>query len=309
MVATFLFWAATFGTAQTATPSGYKIQIEDVLQIMVFGQQQIATPSSVEVATDGTVSCPFLGAVPAAGKTVDELIAELENLYTTRMRLRDPIVSVLIVSYRQLHATIGGAVQRPGSVTFRQGDTVLTLVNNGGGPIRDVADLRRAYLRHSNSAEVIPLDLYSMTVLGDMSQNYVLQDGDEITVPEERNNMIIITGAITRPGQYPYHEPMTLQDAIALGGGEIRYRTKFSGTRILRQKPGLPGEYVMIHANFVKYVRNGDWSQNVVLQPGDFIYVPESDTPDVNQIAALFNVAYIVNLVGGGNVFTHIFGG
>jgi hypothetical protein len=29
----------------------------------------------------------------------------------------------------------------------------------------------------------------------------------------------------------------------------------------------------------------------------------------VNQIAALFNVAYIVNLVGGGNLFSHIFGG
>ena len=185
---------------------------------------------------------------------------------------------------------------------------MLTLYNNGGGTIQDQADLRRAYLRHATSSEVIPVDLYAMTVLGDMSQNYELQDGDEITVPEQRNNRIIITGAVQRPGPYPYHEPMTLADAIALGGGEIRYRSRFSHTTVIRQKPGLPGEYVTIMADFVRFVRKGDQSQNITLQPGDFVFVPESDSPDVNQISSFFNVAYIINLLGGGNVFSRIFG-
>jgi protein involved in polysaccharide export with SLBB domain len=285
----------------------YKVQPEDTLQIQVFGQQQIA--ATVVVARDGSVSAPFLGSVPAAGRTIDELITELTKRYERDLRLRDPIVSVTIAAFRQLKATIGGAVQRPGPVPFRYGDTVLSLLNSGGGPIPDAADLRRAYLRHNNSIEVIPIDLYSMTVLGDMSQNYTLQDGDEITVPQERNNRIIITGAVQRPGQYPYHEPMTLADSIALAGGEIRYRSRFSHTTILRQKPGLPGEYIKINADFVRFVRNGDQTQNVVLEPGDFVFVPESDSPDVNMISELFNVAYILNVVGGGNVFTHVFGG
>jgi polysaccharide export outer membrane protein len=293
-----------FGQTQS---SPYKLRPEDVLRIQVFGQNQIS--ADVPVGIDGSVSAPFIGSVQAAGKTLDQLSAELTGLYESRMRLRDPIVSVTILSFRQLRATIGGAVAKPGSVPIRPGDTVLALLNNGGGAIRDVADLRRAYLRHSNSIEVIPIDLYAMTVLGDMSQNYTLQDGDEVTVPEERNNHVTITGAVERPGQYPYHEPMTLADAVALGGGEVRYRTKFSGTLIIRQKPGLPGEYVTIHANFVRFVRNGDQTQNVVLEPGDFIFVPETNTPDFNQINALFNVAYILNVIGGGNVFTRIFAG
>jgi polysaccharide export outer membrane protein len=295
------------GASQTLLRHPYLLKPEDVLRIQVFGQSQIT--ADVPVGIDGTVSAPFLGSVMAAGKTLDALQAELTNLYESKMRIRDPIVSVTVIQFRQLRASIGGAVGKPGSVQIRPGDTVLSLLNNGGGAIRDEADLRRAYLRHANSLEIIPLDLYAMTVLGDMSQNYQLQDGDEVTVPEERNNHVTITGAVQHPGQYVYHEPMTLADAIALGGGEIRYRSRFSGTIIIREKEGLPGQYVTIHANFVRFVRKSDQTQNVVLQPGDFIFVPESNSPDYVQINALFNVAYIVNVLGGGSVFTHIFGG
>jgi hypothetical protein len=51
--------------------------------------------------------------------------------------------------------------------------------------------------------------------------------------------------------------------------------------------------------DFVKFVRQGDQTQNVVLQPGDFIYVPETNTPDFNQISALANVAFVFNNVSG----------
>lgn len=302
-----LLATCAFGANQAPPTRPYLLKPEDVLRIQVFGQSQIS--ADVPVGIDGTVSAPFLGSVPAAGRSLDALQADLTRLYETKMRLRDPIVSVTVIQFRQLRASIGGTVGKPGSVQIRPGDTVLSLLNNGGGAIRDVADLRRAYLRHAGSFEIVPLDLYAMTVLGDMSQNYQLQDGDEVTVPEERNNHVTITGAVQRPGQYPYHEPMTLADAIALGGGEIRYRSKFSGTVIIREKEGLPGQYITIHANFVRFVRKGDQTQNVVLQPGDFIFVPESNTPDYVQINALFNVAYIVNTLGGGSVFTHIFGG
>jgi polysaccharide export outer membrane protein len=298
---------AQIPSASVPTATAYKLQIEDVLQIQVFGQAQIT--AQVPVGRDGRVNPPFLDSIPAAGRTIDELRADLVSQYKSKMLLRDPIVSVTVVTYRQLRASIGGAVARPGSVPIRPGDTVLALYNQGGGATPDIADLRRSYLRHANSLEIIPLDLYAMTVLGDMSQNYQVQDGDEITVPEERNNRINVEGAVQKPGQYVYHEPMTLEDSISLAGGEIRYRSKFSHTIVIRQKPGQPGQYVTIIANLVRFVRNGDASQNIPLEPGDFVYVPESDSPDFNQIGALFNIAYIFNLISGGNLFTRVFGG
>jgi polysaccharide export outer membrane protein len=304
-------WLIGFAAGQvptaTTVSAPYKLQIEDILSIQVFGQTQIS--AQVPIGRDGRINPPFLDTVVAAGRTVDELKQDLIAQYKSKMLLRDPIVSITIIQYRQLRASIGGAVGKPGSVPIRPGDTVLALYNQGGGAVPDVADLRRSYLRHANSLEIIPLDLYAMTVLGDMSQNYQVEDGDEITIPEERNNRINVEGAIQKPGQYVYHEPMTLEDAIALAGGEIRYRSKFSHTIVIRQKPGLPGQYVTIIANLVRFVKSNDQTQNITLQPGDFVYVPESDSPDFNQIGALFNIAYIFNLISGGTLFNRIFAG
>src|SRR5579862_3235010 len=124
-----LLWCSGFAQAPGFAP--YKLKPEDVLRIQVFGQNQIN--ADVPIGIDGSVSAPFLGSVPAAGKTVDELQAILTDLYERKMRLRDPIVSVTIVSFRQLRASIGGAVAKPGSIQIRPGDTILSLLNNGGG--------------------------------------------------------------------------------------------------------------------------------------------------------------------------------
>lgn len=293
----------------TPAPTGgevYKIKPEDVLRIQVFNHQEIL--ADVPVGEDGRVSAPFIGLIQAEGRTTNDLETELTVKYREKLRLRDPIVSVAIVKFRDVHATVGGSVQRPSTYTIRQGDTVMALLNMGGGAIPDVADLRRAFLQRANSRELIPIDLYAMTVRGDTSQNYVLEDGDILTVPEETNNRINIQGKVQTPGQYPYREDMTLADAIALAHGEVPDRARMSKIVIARQKVGLPGQYVRINADFVRFVSKGDSTQNVVLQPGDFIYVPETNTPDFNYISALANAAYIINYLGTGSFFgLHIF--
>jgi protein involved in polysaccharide export with SLBB domain len=190
-------------------------------------------------------------------------------------------------------------VNRPNTYELRPGDNVLSLLTQGGGTITDFADLRRAYLQRANSRELIPIDLYSMLIRGDTSQNYPIEDGDALIVPPETQNHINIQGKVQSPGQYPYREPMTLADAISLARGDVPYRSRMSKIVIARQRFGQPGQYIRIDVDFVRFVRQGDQTQNVVLQPGDFIYVPETNTPDFNQISALANVAYIFNNVSG----------
>jgi polysaccharide export outer membrane protein len=290
--------------AQTASR---RLRPEDVLRIQVFNQQQIV--ADVPVDASGNVTAPFVGTIHAEGRTVDELIVELTRLYRERLFLRDPIVSVTLVQLRPLRATIGGGgVGRPGTYVIRAGDTVLNLLNQGGGAIRDVADLKRAYIRRAGTAESIPVDLYALTVFGDVSQNYEVQDGDELVVPESRGNQLLVLGAVQRPGLFPYREPTTAWEAIGLAGGEIRFRSRFSKTVVLRQRQGLPGEYVRIPIDLVRFIRKGDSSQNIQLQPGDIIFVPETNTPDFQQIGALANIAFLLDRVGGNLFGLNIFG-
>ena len=271
-----------------------RLKQQDVLRIQVFNQQQISGDTTID--SSGDITPPFLSTVHAEGRTIDDLIAELTRLYRLRLLLRDPIVSVTLVSQRTLRATIGGGgVPRAGTYTILPGDTVLGLLNQGGGAIRDIADLRRAYLRHAGTSENIPIDLYALTVYGDVSQNYEIQDGDELVVPESRGAQIVVTGAVERPGLYPFREPTTAWDSIGLAGGEIRLRARFSKTVVLRQRLGLQGEYVRIPIDLVRFIRKGDSSQNIQLQAGDIVFVPETNTPDFGVVSQIAQSTFLLN--------------
>lgn len=287
----------TLATAALGQRALRKVMPRDVLRIQVYNQPQFG--GELPVDPYGDVYPAFLKPVHAAGKTIDELNAEFTRLYSTQLFLKNPIVSVTYASQRPQRATIGGGgIPGPKTVEIIPGDTVLTLLNEGGGLIRDVADLRRAYIRRGGTSESIPIDLYALTQFGDLSQNYELTDGDELIVPESRGNNILVLGAVTNPGQYPYHEPTTAWDAIAQAHGEIRLRSRFSRTVVLRQRDALPGQYVRIPIDLVRFIRKGDSTQNILLQPGDIVFVPETNTPDFNVIGQISQSVFLLDTVG-----------
>ncbi len=281
----------------SAQSPAYRIQVDDVVRIQVYDEEQVN--ASVPVDPEGNIKAPFVGTVKAAGKTVDELEKELVDLYIRELRLKEPLVSVTIERFRPVRASVGGMVARPAIYDMRPGDTLLTLLNMGGGPLTDtIADLRRATLRRKGSQELIPIDLFALINRGDMSQNYVIQDGDELTVPRTDRNVIVVSGQVRQPGLYPYRDPMRLADAISLAGGEIPFKSKFSKIVVIREDPGRPGEYVRIQADLVKFLRKGDGTQNVLLEPGDTVVVPDSGNIDFNQINAIANVFFILDRFG-----------
>ena len=274
-----------------------KVMPRDVLRISVYNQPQFS--SDLPVDPNGDVYPLYLRPVHAGGKTVDELITEFTRLYTTQLFLKNPIVSLTYVSQRPQRATVGGGgVPAPKTVEIVPGDTVLTLLNEGGGFIRDVADLRRAYIRRGGTFESIPIDLYALTQFGDLTQNYPLIDGDELIVPESRGNDVLVLGAVGSPGRYPYREPMTVEDAIADAHFEIRLRSRFSRTVVLRQREALPGQYVRIPVDLVRFIRKGDSTQNIALQPGDIVFVPETNTPDFAVISQVSQSVFLFQTIG-----------
>ncbi len=284
--------------AQARSESGekvYRLRQQDLIRIQVFNQQQVS--GEFEVGEDGNVTVPFGGIVKAEGRTIPELEKDLYDVYVKRLKLRDPIVSVTIVKYRPSLVFINGFVSRPSAIQIRPGDTVLTVIAQAGGIIKERADSRRCRLKRKAWNEEIPLDLYSLTELGDLSQNYVLEDGDTIEVPELENNLVTVLGAIQRPGAFPYREAMAVSDAIGLAGGEIPYRSRFSKTRILRRDIRR-NQVQVINCDFVAFMTKNDFSQNVKLQPGDVVFIPTSNSPDLTQVNALINTAFILQTFG-----------
>jgi len=302
---------SSLGFAQEQVPyqertAQYLLQPEDLLRIQVYNQPQLQ--AEVPVGQDGYVTVPFLEPVLAEGRTIAEVILDLQQGYQKKVRLKEPLVSITILRYRELRATISGFVNRPGTFPVRRGDTILGLLSQGGGPVADRADLRRATLQRANTRELIPLDLYAMLYRNDTSQNFEVRDGDQLNVPEGQNLFVKVQGKVLQPGLFPYKEPMTLADALSQARGEVVGRSRLSKILIIPEKTGSPGQYLYIQADYVRFIRKGDVTQNVILQPGDLVWVPETNTPDFAYISALANVAFIVDRLGGGLFGVNIFG-
>lgn len=184
-------------------------------------------------------------------------------------------------------ATISGQVARPGTYPIRPDTTtVRELIAIAGGftPKASLvaATLRRrpvagARVRTGDDAAPAPgssrerrvedaearsdenyvvIDFQRLFAAGDDAYSQTLQAGDEVSVPERRNDVAVL-GAVARPGLVGFAPGRTVQEYVNLAGGFSR-RAAWRETTVLRSNTG---------ARLLAYEAGR-------LEPGDRIVVP-----------------------------------
>jgi polysaccharide export outer membrane protein len=113
----------------------YRIGPSDLLGITVFQIEDL--DREVRVNNAGQVSLPLIGAVDAAGKTVNELETEIASRYAASY-LQNPQVSVFVKEFASQRVTVGGAVDKPGIYPMTSSLTLLQALAIAGG-LDDVA--------------------------------------------------------------------------------------------------------------------------------------------------------------------------
>lgn len=80
-----------------------------------------------------------------------------------------------------------------------------------------------------------------------------------------------VIGEAAQPRAIPYSSNMTLLDVMIAAGGLTRYA---DGDRaeIVRNENGVQKTY---HVHLDSLIRDGDVSQNVAIQPGDILIIPQ----------------------------------
>ena len=91
-----------------------------------------AMAGEMTVREDGTISVPFLGAVEAVGRSPEELSADVSRAIGQRFALSVP-PEATIVRLAPQPVIVGGLVERPGEVLWRQGLTVRHAIALAGG--------------------------------------------------------------------------------------------------------------------------------------------------------------------------------
>ncbi|MEN6357166.1 MAG: polysaccharide biosynthesis/export family protein [Armatimonadota bacterium] len=278
----------------TDVPADYKIAEEDVLRMDVWGEQQLSN-LEMQVTPDGKVNVPYIGEMQAKGKTQQELTQEIAKEFEKRDILINPQIQISLINIHKPTVRVWGAVNRPGEVQYKDGDRVMDAVAGAGSYIIDNSWLEKATLTRKDPETgkwvSLPIDLKKMVSGGDLTQNYELQKGDTIYIPtEDYQNKFYVLGQVMRPGIYDLKDNTTVLSAIGLAGGATE-RGKLRSTVVVRGDPSKPER---VKCNLTNLFDKGDLTQDIVLQPGDVVVVPETKTPDMNKIASI--ISSVINL-------------
>jgi len=143
---------------------------------------------SVPVRPDGRITVPLIGDVIAGGRTPEQVSAEIKD--KLQSYIRDPQVAVILVALRSneylSRVRVTGAVRSPISIPYRQGMTVLDAVLAAGGITEFAAPDRTELYRKGDGGSSTSYSVHLEKILqkGDLANNYPVQPGDVITVPQ-----------------------------------------------------------------------------------------------------------------------------
>jgi polysaccharide export outer membrane protein len=253
----------------------YVVGGNDVLNIKVYNEPDL-TQQGLRVSSDGMITFPFIGTVQASGRTS----AEIEEEITTRLVeggfFIDPHISVSVSEYRSKKVLALGAVQDPGTYPLRQSVRVLDVLSQAGGIDFErggnvVTLIREQELEGRNRKLAIQIDLRDLLSGEQQATNLYLRDNDVIFVPKAAK--IYVVGQVNSPGEYTLGQArLSLVEAIGQAGGFTRLAAR-NKVRVVRQTGS--GEKTMV-VNVDKIMEGERTGEDVVLQSGDVVVVPES---------------------------------
>ncbi len=194
-------------------PRTYRLGPGDQLVLVVRGA--ISRDVPLEVAPEGSILVPNEGAVPAAGRMLADVRADV--LARLRRLYRSVDVQLLLARPRTFRVYLTGAVNMPGPVlangSFRVADVLAPT------QLADRASQRNIEVIHTDgTSERCDLQLFLQT--GNARWNPALRDGDVVQVPVG-TRFIHAEGALARPGRYELGQDDSLSTLVRLAGGVL----------------------------------------------------------------------------------------
>ncbi|HUV04327.1 MAG TPA: SLBB domain-containing protein [Armatimonadota bacterium] len=258
---------------------GYRIGPGDTISVNVQGKAswkyQVrpdagadVDPNEVQVTPGGDIYLPLLGKIRAAGKSVVELEDAIRTGLSKYVKSFD--VAVAVSRVRTVNVWISGEVENPGPQILPAVSTVSLAVLQAG--IKPTGSTRRITLIRGATRRTV--DLYKMTITGNLEDDIPLEPGDSVHVPPVAS-YVEAAGELTRPGRF---------EMVGMGGGSDNFRSRDLTALALGTTPaaaldkafveqiGEDGKKIALDVNLRRLADSPD--DNPVLQPGDRLVVP-----------------------------------
>lgn len=237
---------------------------------------------------------------PSAGLSLAPLLAagllclagcEATSLPVARQGTPSPVPAELDSLPAQ---TLDLALLRPSGSAFRLGPgDILGIEVTGDTATQETVTVGPDGKIYCN---ILPgLDVWGLTLpeardrLGDEWKKYIREKPVvTLVVRSVASKQVWVLGRLNNPGVYPLGGPTSLLDAVAEAGGlgastqsgPYTEPADLSRSFLIRNGHLVP-------VDFERLLRDGDLSQNVYLQPDDFIFVPSLRSAEVHILGAV----------------------
>ncbi len=215
---------------------------------------------------------------------------------------------------------IRGAVNKPGKFLLKKDMTLKDLIFEAGGFRKDAsiteAEISRIFPFHPEDknklARIIHVKIdsnYTKNLIGSADEQFFLKPFDNVFIRRnsdwELQRNIVVDGEVQNPGTYTLkNKTERITDIIERAGG-LKPTAYLAGARFYRTRDGVG----QIGIDFEKIFKNPNDPQNIILQAGDRIVIPEQMftvrvTGGVNfPISVLYQkgkgVSYYIKAAGG----------
>ena len=136
-------------------------------------------------------------------------------------------------------------------------------------PVRPDGKITIPLVGDIQASGLTPKTLQDNIALG--LRSYVASPEVTVIVQEVKSLKFNIVGQIAHPGSYPLSQPMTVLDAIAVGGG-LKDFAKGSHIYVLRTNSNKA--QAKLAFDYKQVIKGKKLAENVELRPGDTIVVP-----------------------------------
>jgi polysaccharide export outer membrane protein len=210
-----MLWLAVLATGAAvpgwALAAGRVLTPQDSVSIKVVNQPDMDTTTRVE--TDGTISFPYVGRIRAAGLSEDQLAHTIERQLASRQIVTEPHVLVEIATFGT-QASVQGQVGVPGIYTLDRPTNLTQLLSRAGG-LRDTGLGGTVSVRRGGT--IRKFESKDVQAGRGPGASFRIANNDEVFV--DLAPFYYLYGYVNKTGEYPLLRPLTVQQAISIGGG------------------------------------------------------------------------------------------
>lgn len=224
--------AGTFGSGHGGPPE-IRIGVGDVVSVTIFESATggLFIPNdagsrpgnfvqlpNVTIDRTGTLSVPYAGSVPALGRTLPQIQADIERRLASRAI--EPQALVTLVSQKSTNVSVLGHVNSPGKFEVLQGgERILDLISKAGGlkkePYESSVTVQRAGTRATIAFN---------TLVSKPRENIFVAPQDTIYIFAESKSYLAF-GATGTNQKFSFgSENLSLAEAVAQAGGLLDSR-------------------------------------------------------------------------------------